>query len=684
MVQNGVSVVHAVPDRSHVERKAVRLDAHPASVPLPGGHGVAEQDRSARHADVARRPVLPSHIQSQLRAPRHRHRLAEGHRDLDRFSRCVAADRSDRDAAYKRRRRSRHSRRDPCTARRLSAGDGGRHLVGVCRSGGHAGIGVLERAEVCGEGFQGGPVVPGQDIGHARGRHPVGHHRRCPGQGHLGHSRRCRRHQGRPFPKLVAELVPHRLIVLQHRLQRGILRAGPEGPGVVTPVVRIDIHVPAPVDPAVACGRLQLRRRSGRPVCPGRLPRGARIPVAGGDGARYFGTWERVSDQPGAACYMACRIAGGDFPGVITGQPSTTGRTLDTARCVAGGDHCLVPERLPVHADQTTHARLPGHRTCRVAATDQFALVVAGQPADVSVPLDRPRGMAGDDEAGVVTYQPAGPRTQPKSDDHKDAGSKYRRRFHAPDHRGATGAEDGSQIGPDQPADMQFSGHPSRGPDIADNAPVVPDQTADRLLTGHVHVDQREVADGAGQFDPAEEPRVVATVDEEVGDGMSVALKRCAEGPDQRREELELGQAEGNPSFSVVPVGIARVGIAAPVGVEVEVLLQLIPRAALKTAAHPVEGRGECGRIRGRVVRSVRDAVAVQVVVDGIELRQRVDLDQPVPVRVVVVPHRHREPLGRARVRSGGVGGRYGDPRPARDPGCDRHLRSRPAHRGDR
>ena len=85
MVQNGVNVVRAVAvlDRAAVERKAVGIDAHPVGITLIGSHPVAEHQRRTRHASIARRPVLPVHVQRQLRAPRHGHLLTKGDRDLD-------------------------------------------------------------------------------------------------------------------------------------------------------------------------------------------------------------------------------------------------------------------------------------------------------------------------------------------------------------------------------------------------------------------------------------------------------------------------------------------------------------------------------------------------------------------------------------------------------------------------
>ena len=96
------------------------------------------------------------------------------------------------------------------------------------------------------------------------------------------------------------------------------------------------------------------------------------------------------------------------------------------------------------------------------------------------------------------------------------------------------------------------------------------------------------------------------------------------------------GPGDGRPAGSIVPVIIAGVGLAAPVGVEVQVRRQLVAHAPTGYgAAHPIdlvrERPGICIRA---VCRGY--PVAVEVVPYGIELRQGCYLDQPVIVGVVV------------------------------------------------
>ena len=106
------------------------------------------------------------------------------------------------------------------------------------------------------------------------------------------------------------------------------------------------------------------------------------------------------------------------------------------------------------------------------------------------------------------------------------------------------------------------------------------------------------------------QPRVVVPRNEQVGKRMSVPVERGIEGPQQGPEDSSPGEADGLPTLTGVPVGIARVGATVSVGVEVQVGRQLIPRTAVDAAAQPVEGVGERRRVRRRPGR-YRDAVPV-------------------------------------------------------------------------
>ena len=207
-------------------------------------------------------------------------------------------------------------------------------------------------------------------------------------------------------------------------------------------------------------------------------------------------------------------------------------------------------------------------------------------------------------------------------------------------------------------------------------------QKTDPVVARDARAGQREVADG-GVVKPGEQPQVIGPVpvNEQVGDGVAVALEGGG----------EPGRvADGNPAVAAVPVGIAVVGIAADVGVEVEVGGQLVagayrpirrvavPVMVGEAAAHALRRVGEGSRVGGGFVNIARvdvvpdQRVAVRIVADGVQLGEAVHLDEAVVVAVVVgdragvragVLHRDRGAAGRAGkvVAARDMRNRYGD-----------------------
>ena len=170
---------------------------------------------------------------------------------------------------------------------------------------------------------------------------------------------------------------------------------------------------------------------------------------------------------------------------------------------------------------------------------------------------------------------------------------------------------------------------------------------------------------------------------------MLVTLEGRREPAEDRRypENNYAFSDDGFPAEAVVPVVVARVADPVPVRVEVQVLEQFVSGASVQDgAAHLRDGFREHRGIRGHpLIRGY--AVAIQVMADGIELRQGPNLDQPVIVGVVIDrgrrPHRNREALGCGRVRSVCIGRRCRDGRMACHHRRDRDLGPGHAHGRD-
>ena len=270
----------------------------------------------------------------------------------------------------------------------------------------------------------------------------------------------------------------------------------------------------------------------------------------------------------------------------------------------------------------------------------------------------RAGGVAGDDGAEVGGGQAAG-----QAVGHSAGGRRLR----------VAGDDDRTRLQhARQAADVGVAGRRAARPDGLQPAGGVARQRGHRPLAGaHVGVRQAQRAHHGAAAQGGEQAGVVAAaVDVQVVDGVAVAVERRVEvGAVVRRR----GRADGIPAAAAVVVGVARVagaarvGGAVAVGVEVQVPGQLVAgaggRAGDGRAAHVRAGVGE--RAAGAaVVRRVagRGTVAVQIPADGVQLRERRDLDEAVVVHVVVragafvVGDGHAQGGGRAVVAAAGGG----------------------------
>ena len=157
----------------------------------------------------------------------------------------------------------------------------------------------------------------------------------------------------------------------------------------------------------------------------------------------------------------------------------------------------------------------------------------------------------------------------------------------------------------------------------------------DARSAGYVGVQQSQPAQCArGRCEQAQIPGGAA--DEEVADGVPV--------PVEERRERRVTRADGRPAAAAVPVGVLGIGLAAAVGVEVQVCSQFVAVAGRDVAAHVALGVGEGAGVNatggagviGPVLPRHR-AVAVQVPPHGVEPVEAVHVDQAVVVLVVVI-----------------------------------------------
>ena len=102
------------------------------------------------------------------------------------------------------------------------------------------------------------------------------------------------------------------------------------------------------------------------------------------------------------------------------------------------------------------------------------------------------------------------------------------------------------------------------------------------------------------------------------------------------KEGLEGGfkvVANGHPPLSIIPVGIARVGSAVAVGIEVQIRDEFVSGASGVGTPHACGCVGEGGVVARGVGRG--RAVAIKVPADGIQLHQIGHFNESIAVRVV-------------------------------------------------
>ena len=227
-----------------------------------------------------------------------------------------------------------------------------------------------------------------------------------------------------------------------------------------------------------------------------------------------------------------------------------------------------------------------------------------------------------------------------------------------------------------QAADVGVAGRRAGRPDGLDAAAQHAGQRRHAAAAvRHVGVRQAEGAHHGARAQRGEEAGpVAAAAGVQVVDVVAVAVEDGVEGFLVDAAHA-LGEADGDARADGVPavagvvvgvVGIAgagRVGGPVAVGVEVQILGELVALADGGGAAHAGGGVGE-GAAGAGVVRDVagREAVAVQIPSDGVELGQGGDFDQAVFVGVVVragalvVGHAHAQARGGAVVAAAGGG----------------------------
>ena len=244
----------------------------------------------------------------------------------------------------------------------------------------------------------------------------------------------------------------------------------------------------------------------------------------------------------------------------------------------------------------------------------------------------RAGGVAGDDRAHVVADEAGGA-----------ARAAVRRRRRVAGDDGRTGVRR-----PHQAGDVGAARHRASRPGGFDAAPERSRQRRHAAAGAAVHVGVRQAqrAHHAVRPHPREQRRpVAAAVDVQVVDGVAVAVEHRVERllADPPQALLVAGGhagADGIPAVAAVVPGVVRIAGAVrvrgtvAVGVEVQVLRQLVAPASPGRAAHARRGGREGGRVGAAVARG--RAVAVQIPADGVQLRERRDLDQAVLVGVVV------------------------------------------------
>ena len=233
---------------------------------------------------------------------------------------------------------------------------------------------------------------------------------------------------------------------------------------------------------------------------------------------------------------------------------------------------------------------------------------MAGQSADTGIGRragNPPGGIAGGYDGGAVVKprQPADPDVGNRSSVHRYPG---------------VGGADRANVLAHQPAQIQPAGtgdRAARSVAGGDLAGVAARQHAHQTpAAAHDGVKHPQIPDHPVAAQETEQPGNAGGADGHIADGIPAAVKHCGVCPPDRR-----------------PVGVVipRAHAPAVVGVEIQIRRQFVAQPPHYRRIPPAECR-VIGRDAG-----FRRPVAVQIPPDGVQLRQRIHLGQPVVVRVV-------------------------------------------------
>ena len=464
------------------------------------------------------------------------------------------------------------------------------------------------------------------------------------------------------------------------------------GGHVLVVVSVVNVEAPLGVYAGVSGGRLQLRgrlahRSAVHPVSHvRRLPGGLRVPVGVGYEAQRAVISQQSADllAPGHRAYGVAGQDGGvvhvhaDQPAYRVGAGSVTrgvarayrafacvpsdqsadvgvsGRASDgvaraygvrvdsrqtadvsAAGRVSGG--VAHAHRSGVPSDQAaghSPGRLVHRRVSGGVALGYLSVVLPHQTADFPVSRHVPGGVA----CGYVSV----------------AGTRQSADFPVSRHgrrRVAVGSV--SEVSAHQSADAGVSRHPARDVAAGYGSAVLSHQSADALIAGYVHVRQPysfDVSASSAEQAGLDGVGCTRSLEVQVGDSVVVAVEGGA--------EPGAAGSDGQPAVAAPPSHVCLAGgVAVAVG-EVEVLRQFVADAPGGRAAHAGRGVGERLGV-GRQIVAERQAVAVQVPADGVQLLQRAYLYEAVVVGVVVAGLRggvlgnrqRRERRGRYRHR---------------------------------
>ena len=276
-----------------------------------------------------------------------------------------------------------------------------------------------------------------------------------------------------------------------------------------------------------------------------------------------------------------------------------------------------------VRESSSTARHVPGG----IAGLNELGHIADGpdQSTDRLHPFHVPGGIAGDGVIqNLVPHQPADRIIA----GHIDGGGAVPHRPPSPAH---------------QAAHFILAGHLARGV-VFKGRPVDsgPQQAAHRMAAGHVGGDQGDAPDSVA-VDRSEQTDLIlgVPVDEQVGHGATIALEIGNEG--------RGGCTDRVPTVTAVPVVVVRVDVSIVVGVEVQVLRQLVARAAAVAGTPHSESTHGVGGVIRHPGCAVHLAIAVQVVPQGVQLRQIGDVDETVVIGIVVPVSRRDRDRERSR-----------------------------------